>query len=350
LYNGDIHDAGMLSSKIFSQKWLPILIDGILLIVLIICGAYYQLFSQLWLQILIGGIGLDALILGNLRLMRYKLFSQQWLQILFWGLLLSALTMVVVRQTNNIYFVPATILLNAFVVPLASLSFLYQYIRDKDIQIQLLAVCFIVGGTFGLVAAGFFEYGLLKGSINQMAFEVGLIEESGKLIFPLLMFVSRRFSHEADGLLFGVASGMGFAALETMGYAMNSFIQSGGSLGATQQVLLIRGILSQPLHALWTGFICAILWRQRQWNGRWMKLAPIGAFILVVVLHASWNIIASDYTNILTLSQLAASYTLPRVALSAFEFLIVFGISLGLAIWRFQKSRNLAHNTIPGSN
>jgi len=50
------------------------------------------------------------------------------------------------------------------------------------------------------------------------------------LAFPIAMFVNWRYRHEADGLLFGVAVGMGFAALETMGYALVSFVQSGGDL------------------------------------------------------------------------------------------------------------------------
>jgi len=61
-----------------------------------------------------------------------------------------------------------------------------------------------------------------------------------------------------------IAAGMGFAALETMGYGLVSFMQSRGDILILQQVLLIRGLLSPAGHAAWTGFVCAVLWRERE--------------------------------------------------------------------------------------
>ena len=67
-------------------------------------------------------------------------------------------------------------------------------------------------------------------------FAVGLIEEAAKLIVPLaLVLVLRRERHPADGLLIGVASGAGFAVLETMGYAFVVLIQSQGDVAAVDR-------------------------------------------------------------------------------------------------------------------
>ena len=48
---------------------------------------------------------------------------------------------------------------------------------------------------------------------------VGLIEEAAKLIVPLLVLIFSSTRRSRDGVIIGVASGMGFATLETMGTA-----------------------------------------------------------------------------------------------------------------------------------
>lgn len=85
---------------------------------------------------------------------------------------------------------------------------------------------------------------------------VGLIEESAKLIFPLIFYFAGRYRSEASGILFGVASAMGFAALETMGYAFVTLLQSKGRLGALDEVLLVRGLMSPAGHAAWCAPSC----------------------------------------------------------------------------------------------
>ena len=94
--------------------------------------------------------------------------------------------------------------------------------------------------------------------------------------------------------MFGIAAGMGFAALETMGYGLVALIQSQGSVGVLEQVLLIRGLLSPAGHAAWTGLVCAVVWREREQRGRGLlSFGVIGIFVLAVVLHALWDIINS---------------------------------------------------------
>jgi protease PrsW len=121
-------------------------------------------------------------------------------------------------------------------------------------------------------------------------FIVGLIEETAKLIFPVIIFIRGRYRSEADGLLFGVSCGMGFAALETMGYGLVSLLQTQGNMGTLQEVLLIRGLLSPVGHAAWTGLVCAVLWRQRAKTGKILQPVVFGVFLVAVVLHALWDI------------------------------------------------------------
>jgi RsiW-degrading membrane proteinase PrsW (M82 family) len=220
-------------------------------------------------------------------------------------------------------------------VPVTFVTYFYEYVRDRDISLPLLTTCFLVGGLIGLVAAGVLEYRTLRGLGIFSLLGVGLIEESVKLIFPVAMFVSWKYQHEADGLLFGIAAGMGFAALETMGYAMVYLIQSGGSISVLQQVLLIRGLLSPAGHAAWTGFVCAVLWRQRQRTGHPLSLPVIGAFLLAIALHSLWDVVNSLNTST------PAEFARYIVALLA---IIIAGLSL--VIWRFRKARSAIANTI----
>jgi RsiW-degrading membrane proteinase PrsW (M82 family) len=134
------------------------------------------------------------------------------------------------------------------------------------------------------------EYQTLRdlGTLPMLA--VGLIEESVKLLVPIWLLARGRFRAASDGLLIGVTAGMGFAALETMGYGLVALIASHGRIGTAEEVLLMRGLLSPVGHAAWTGLVCAALWRAyveparpRRWR------APATAFAVVICLHALWD-------------------------------------------------------------
>jgi RsiW-degrading membrane proteinase PrsW (M82 family) len=148
--------------------------------------------------------------------------------------------------------------------------------------------CFVVGGALGVVAASVLEFRTLLDLRALPTIAIGLIEESCKLVIPLLIFFAfPRFRREADGLLFGVASGLGFAAFESMGYGLTALLRSGGDIGATEQMLFVRTVLSPAGHGAWTGLICAALWRAREGGASW-SVVPI-AFAVAVVLHALWD-------------------------------------------------------------
>jgi RsiW-degrading membrane proteinase PrsW (M82 family) len=104
----------------------------------------------------------------------------------------------------------------------------------------------------------------------------------------------RRYVHPADGLLLGVASGAGFAVLETMGYAFVVLVQSRGNLSVVDSVLFVRGILSPAAHMAWTGIAAAALWDAgaHRWRGA-AALRLLGAFVAVVALHTAWDTLGS---------------------------------------------------------
>jgi RsiW-degrading membrane proteinase PrsW (M82 family) len=62
-----------------------------------------------------------------------------------------------------------------------------------------------------------------------------------------------------DGVIFGAAAGMGFAAIEIGLYALARVETVGVLLG----VLWFRALLSPFTHATWTAIVCATIWRAR---------------------------------------------------------------------------------------
>jgi RsiW-degrading membrane proteinase PrsW (M82 family) len=211
-----------------------------------------------------------------------------WLQTLILGLALWNVLNWTAIDTNNLNLVPSIILVGAFLGPVTFVAYVFE--RVRDVPWVALLQCFVVGGLIGVTAASVLEYQtvLSYGTLPTVA--VGLIEETAKLIVPLLIFAVGRYRRTADGLLIGVASGMGFAAFESMGYGLTALLASGGHLDAVTQTLFVRTVLSPAGHAAWTGLLCAALWHARVNPRRW-PLVPL-TFAAVVGLHAWWDSVA----------------------------------------------------------
>jgi len=258
----------------------------------------------------------------------FKYLHHKWFQILGSGLVLFIVTGQALRFTGNPNYFPTVILLGSFVIPVTFIAYIYERVPAKEISLSCILICFLGGGAVGLIAAGVIEFKTLQGMSILGMFGVGLIEEACKLIFPAVQYIRGQYRTEADGILFGVASGMGFAALETMGYGLVALIQSQGSLGVLEQVLLIRGFLSPAGHAAWTGLICAVIWRERERGGHGLfVLKVVGIFILAVILHSLWNILNS-----------LSGPTISQWVIVIAGNLIVAGISLWLLFRRIKEA------------
>ena len=204
--------------------------------------------------------------------------------------ILSAL----VQATDNRGYIPVVIIVGAFVAPVAFVSFVYEREPGRDIRAGVVGLCFVWGGAIGVSVAATLEYATLRSLGTAEMFGVGIIEESAKLIFPLAIYFHGRYCSEADGVIFGVASGMGFAALETLGYGFAA-AQGSGGIGSVDATLIVRGLLSPAGHGAWTGLVCAVLWREREKAGRRVINLPVmAAFTAAVLFHAFWDIFNSQ--------------------------------------------------------
>src|SRR5215207_7843256 len=225
---------------------------------------------------------------------RMKILKRRWFQIFVSGLLLLFLVERTLVATGDPNYVPSALLLGAFLVPVTFVTYLYERLPNWDVPLPPVAICFIWGGVLGTVVAGTLEYDVMKSLGFLPKLGIGVIEEGAKLILPLAFYFLGRYRSEAAGIVLGVATAMGFAALETMGYGFTSLLVSKGNLGVLDEVLLFRGLTSPAGHAAWTGLVCAVLWRERVKTGHATFNWRVGvAFATAVVLHALWDTFAS---------------------------------------------------------
>jgi protease PrsW len=218
-----------------------------------------------------------------------------WVGVLLVGLILYALVLRTMVDTKNPNFVPATILLGATVVPITFLTFAQGRSGRWQVPASVIAAAAFLGGVIGIVVAGQLEYDALRDLGALPMVFVAIIEESAKLLVPavILAVLWRRRRDPSDGLVIGVASGMGFAALETMGYAFTALLASGGNIGAVEETLFVRGLLAPAGHTAWTGLTAGALWAFAARTSGRRFLIFLGTFAGAIALHALWDSIGN---------------------------------------------------------
>lgn len=220
---------------------------------------------------------------------RGRIHRLTWIAVLVLGVGAYLLVLRTAVATQNINFIPSLLLLGSAVVPGTVLTFAATGGRRIVVSSGLLALVAVLGGIIGTVAAGTLEYDALRrlGALPMLF--VGLIEEGAKLVVPLVVLLVSRHRGAAAGVVVGVASGMGFATLETMGYGFTALLKS-GTLSALDSTLLLRALLSPAGHVAWTGMTAAALFAiaTSPHLGRAL-LRFVLTFVGAVLLHAAWD-------------------------------------------------------------
>jgi protease PrsW len=221
-----------------------------------------------------------------------------WVGTFVVGAALYLAVLAVITDTDNPNLFPTLILLGALVVPLTFVTFAAGRSGRWVVDETTLGIALLFGGVIGVVVAGLLEYDAMLRLDMLPMIAVGLIEEGAKLIVPLalVIFAGRRYRSVGGGIVIGIAVGTGFAVLETMGYAFVALIDSGGNVGAAEQTLLVRGLLSPAGHAAWTGLTCWGLWMLAVEPSGRRLLAFAGLFALAVALHTTWDSLGGRVT------------------------------------------------------
>jgi RsiW-degrading membrane proteinase PrsW (M82 family)/pSer/pThr/pTyr-binding forkhead associated (FHA) protein len=158
---------------------------------------------------------------------------------------------------------------------------------------------FIVNTTFGVIVGEATHDAEISSFVTAVV-SAPIFEELSKGIgvVILLIFFRREFDDILDGIVYGGVIGLGFATVENVLYYGNGINAGSDTLVA---MLIVRGIASPFIHSTFTamtGIGCGI---SRESHNKVVRfIAPIGGYIIAVILHAIWNgIIATILPSIL---------------------------------------------------
>ncbi len=179
---------------------------------------------------------------------------------------------------------------------MAFIAFLYDHQHFSALTPATVATSFCIGGILGVLGASVLESLLLpapstlgQGLPLSSGLAVGFIEEGCKI--AVVAFLARRMPHtsQMDGLLLGGAVGMGFAALESTGYAFTAFLITHGRVEASVIETVIRGLLAPFGHGVWTAILGAVLFRESGPRHFRITRKVLLTYIFVSVLHGLWD-------------------------------------------------------------
>jgi CRP-like cAMP-binding protein/RsiW-degrading membrane proteinase PrsW (M82 family) len=201
------------------------------------------------------------------------------------GALTFALLAVLAAVTEQPLFVYGALLCGALVAPTLFLTYLARAKLLAERPSGLIATCLFAAGA-GLPLAIFIEH-LLGATPGQLtsALAVSIIEELAKIIGVIWLLNRRPLRFRMDGIIFGAAAGMGFAAIENALYA-------GARLDAVDEmvaVLFLRSVLAPFGHGAWTALVCAAIWREKGAHAARPSWQVVAAFSVAVLLHTMWD-------------------------------------------------------------
>ena len=236
-----------------------------------------------------------------------------WLRTLLLGLVLFIATATVMFLTGNLNLYPTVLLIGNFLIPVVFVAFLYDHQHLSELSPDMVAKSFCLGGILGVLGASILESLLIPAPVDPTrglslggAFGVGLIEEGCKI--AAVAFLARRMQHtsQMDGLLLGGAVGMGFAALESTGYAFTALLLSHGHLSASIISTVMRGLLSPLGHGVWSSILGAVLFHQSRPGRFRITRWVIVTYLFVSTLHAFWdglpNVVSVSFASGVSLS------------------------------------------------
>lgn len=227
------------------------------------------------------------------------------------------------KHFANPNLLPGMIMVGSFAFPISTLVLFVEMNVRRNVSLYMVSRLAFLGGILSLlitlVVGEFVDGGLLpsSGFLFWMGdSSAGPMEESAKVLAMVVVARAAKYKYKLNGLLVGASVGVGFAAFESMGYALTNFTNGtiGGMIAASAQtndlsvardagvfqgadvmidVIVLRGILSPLGHIVWSAIAGCALWRVI--NGRkfeWRMLCDerfIRLLLVPVFLHMVWN-------------------------------------------------------------
>jgi RsiW-degrading membrane proteinase PrsW (M82 family) len=212
-----------------------------------------------------------------------------WLKVLSTAAVFYIVLLAILLLTVNPVMFPTVVMVGNFMVPVAFVVFLYERRYLSRLTSQTVSLAFLYGGLVGVIAASILWALFIKNLDLVSTLKIGFIEELAKILGVVVIVRHKWHDSEMDGLILGAAVGMGFAALESNGYAFAAFLESKGSISSVVEITLFRGLLSPMMHGTWTAILASVLFRESRDSRFLINLQVIGAYIFVSILHSIWN-------------------------------------------------------------
>jgi RsiW-degrading membrane proteinase PrsW (M82 family) len=196
--------------------------------------------------------------------------------------------------------VPVAIVVAALLIPLLYLLYFYDAAIYEDEPLSVLAATFAAGIILGTGMSLIFAPVILR--LERAVFAprpqyvlltgVGLplLAQALMLVGPVLLYFLRpRFDEVLDGLAFGAASALGFAAAQSIGYSwlliVGPILRGGPAFSWALPTIRIS-VLQPLVYAATTGLICAALWARRAPRSEARALGWIASLPVAVVISA----------------------------------------------------------------
>ena len=186
-----------------------------------------------------------------------------------WALLAGVIGIFILVSAG---LVTGAILVAAFLVPVLYLIYLYEAQVYKDEPATVLGFTIgggiIVGIVVTVIADRFVNplslagVGVDVGAIAVATVIIPIVQEVVKPILPLLLWRTRRFGETVDGLVFGVAAGLGFSVAESLIQFSNVIVSQPFRTDPGNWIFPLIGIavLNPLLQGSATGAITAAIW------------------------------------------------------------------------------------------
>ena len=258
-----------------------------------------------------------------------------------WVLLIGVLAVVGIALGR---YAPIAIVLGAALLPVLYLIYFVDVAVYEDEPVVVLALTFIAGAVLGAaLSLGFYRVLIgqrtlsLSGrpSVSYVLLSAVLLPLLGQLLMlvgPLaLYFIRPRFSDILDGLVFGVASAMGFAAAQSVVYAWKIItgpMQSGSGIFDWALPTLRVALLTPLLYAAATGLICAAIWLRRDPRVRQRPHTLATSLLFALLVAAVGQVAPSLLTDLIPGQTLSFLWYL--LAAIALLLLARIGLHMGL--------------------
>ncbi len=188
----------------------------------------------------------------------------------------------------------------SLVPPLLFLVWMRSRERTEREPFRALLAIFFYGATVGVAAA--FVLNTLFGTATWLytgdtiladrltaVLAAPFFEEAIKATGLALVIVRREMNEMEDGIIYGAAVGLGFAASENMFYGVSN-LAAGAELAV--MIVAIRVFSSTVMHAASSALIGFGAGRAHMLHNAWPHVVPY--YLVAVALHAAYNLLVTE--------------------------------------------------------